>query len=178
MTKRFLMAVCAATLMTAVSARAEAGQNAPPVVESTAVRPQAAAQTQPAVNVQLDIVITDTISGKPEAKTLTLVMRSGGTGSVRTSGSVPQANGSFPVTMAVDARVNVVQADLIDAFLTFEYQAASTASERTADANPAAVTERVQTYVRSGRRVLVSRSADPVTNRTVTVELTATVREP
>ncbi|ODS53652.1 MAG: hypothetical protein ABS36_13590 [Acidobacteria bacterium SCN 69-37] len=185
MTKRFLMAVCAATLMTAVSARAEAGQDAPPVIESTAVRPQApepqvAAQAQPAANVQLDIVITDTISGKPEAKTLTLVMRSGGRGSVRTTGSVMQRDRNFPVPvrMAIDARVTLVEPDLVDTYLTFEYQAASTADGDTPNASPAEVTEQVQTYVRSGRRVLVSRSADPVTNRTVTVELTATVREP
>jgi DNA-binding MarR family transcriptional regulator len=40
------------------------------------------------------------------------------------------------------------------------------------------VTESLTAMLRSGQAMLVSRSADPATNRTVTVELTATIREP
>jgi hypothetical protein len=43
---------------------------------------------------------------------------------------------------------------------------------------PAKVTQNLATVLRSGRPLIVSRSADPATNRTVTVEMTATIREP
>lgn len=199
MTKRLLIAVFAVGLIAPlpvnpIVATATAQERtppaptpppAPPVAPSRPPAPPEAppppqAQSQIQANVQLDVVITDTVSGKPETKTLTLLLRNNGGGSVRTAG-VSGGHPGHPVRMAFDASV-ILQGELIDAALTFEYQAAWSAAEETAsDARgraPAEVTQRIRTYLQSGRKILVSRSADPVTNRIVTVELTATIREP
>ena len=85
------------------------------------------------------------------------------------------------VELGLDANVNVLGPDLVEVNVTFNYAAsptvaASAPSESTP--TPARVTENLAVVLRSGRPLLVSRSADPVTNRTVTVELTATIREP
>jgi hypothetical protein len=206
MTKRLLIAVFALGLMaplpgTSAASMASAQERtspaptppprppAPPAAPAPPDAPTAPPQAPPpprpgsqvTANVQLDVVITDTISGSPEAKTLTLVLRSGGSGTVRTSGGVVRGGVGVPVRMAIDAQVRLIQTDLIEASLVFEYQAASPpdpASSESRPTGPAEVTERIQTNLRNGRKVLVSRSADPVTNRTVTVELTATIREP
>jgi hypothetical protein len=203
MTKRLLIAVFAAGLIAPlpvnpIVATATAQERTPPAPTPPPAPPEAPgapappsgppsppqAQPQQAgvqANVQLDVVITDTVNGKPEAKTLTLLLRNNGSGSVRTGGVFGPHGGQVPVQMALDASVSLDR-ELIDVGLTFEYQAAwSTADETSSDIRgraPAAVTQRVRTYVQSGRTLLVSRSADPVTNRTVTVELTATIREP
>lgn len=143
----------------------------PPVVQSMS-------------NVQLDVVITDTISGKPEAKTVTLVLRNGQGGSIRTQGLIwPRESAPAEVELALDGLVSIVGPELVAARVTFTYAAppqepdgAATAPE--ALRPPAKLTENLNTILRSGRPLVVSRSADPVTNRTVTVELTATIHEP
>jgi hypothetical protein len=130
------------------------------------------------VNIQLDVTITDNISGADEAKTLTLLIRNGAGGAIRTAGVVGDGHNSRPVRMALDATAQLVGRDLIDASLTLEYQAAPPEASGGAVGIAPDLTERVRIYLQTGRRFLVSRSADPVTNRIVTVELTATIREP
>jgi hypothetical protein len=136
--------------------------------------------TLPPTNVQLDITITDTISGTPEAKRVTLVLRNNGNGSIRTQGQVrsPQ-NVLDQVELALDGNVRVLSRDVVDVTITFNYLPPRASVPGVADpAMAPRISESLMTTLRSGRPLLVSRSADPATNRTVTVELTATIREP
>jgi hypothetical protein len=221
MTKRMLIAVFAVGLMaplpaTFAAATAAAQERtstapvppppppAPPAAPGRPAPPDAPpppppppAAVLPPKNVQLDIVITDTISGKPEAKRVTLVLRSGRNGSIRTQGHVlvsrtgptfvgvptePQAfltEVESPVELALDGNVTVLGPDHVDVNVTFNYAAPPQATPTSTSApTPARVSENIAVVLRSGRALLASRSADPVTNRTVTVELTATIREP
>jgi hypothetical protein len=205
MTKRLLIAVFAVGLMapppaTFAASTADAQERtspapapppppAPPAAPGRPAPPDAPPPPPPSPisprNVQLDIVITDTISGKPEAKRVTLVLRgNGGTGSIRTSGNVVSAgNNVASVELALDGNVRVLSATLVDVTVTFTYAPPPTNGTVTADASwrmstAPRVVEGLTVTLHSGRPLLVSRSADPVTNRTVTVELTATIREP
>jgi hypothetical protein len=143
-------------------------------------------------NVQLDVVVTDTVSGKSEAKRVTLLLRNGHGGTLRTAGRIV-VGGQYwgDVELALDGRVRILAPGLIEAMVTFSYAAPPIgfiapgeegARPQTPPAQagspPAKVTESLTAMLRSGQAMLVSRSADPATNRTVTVELTATIREP
>lgn len=153
----------------------------PPPAPTPATR-QAEAQQQANANVQLDVVVTDTVSGKPEGKRVTLLLRNGHSGSVRTKGQLVIAGrGSWPLELGLDGRVRIYGPGLVEAMVTFTYAAppSNPGEEIPGPLNsPAEVTESLTVMLRSGQPMLVSQSANPVTNRTVTVELTATVREP
>jgi hypothetical protein len=203
MTKRLLIALFVATLLAPLpwalplAARADARTpQAPPTPppappEPTAkpappppppAAPARQVDGQPNANVQLDVVVTDTVSGKPEGKRVTLLLRNGHSGSVRTKGQLSiGGRGSWPLELGLDGRVRIFGPGLIEAMVTFTYAAPplNPGEETPGPLNsPAEVTESLTVMLRSGQPMLVSRSADPVTNRTVTVELTATIREP
>lgn len=223
MTKTLLLAIVTATLVAspaewvtsaeAVEARVSLTQTPAPQPEPPPPPPAPPPQRAPNApvpppqpagpppkNVQLDVVITDTISGKPEAKRVTLLLRQGRGGSIRTKGEVSawssrsfmmggsgdartvQQHVTTPVELALDGNVQLLGQDLVDVNVTFDYAAppqnVAADSGDPGTSTPAKVTESISVVLRSGRPLLVSRSADPVTNRTVTVELTATIREP
>ena len=85
------------------------------------------------------------------------------------------------VELALDGSVQLTGRDLVNVNVTFTYAAppsAGTGNSELREVHPPRVTESIAVVLRSGRPLLVSRSADPVTNRTVSVELTATIMEP
>jgi hypothetical protein len=205
MTKRLLIALFVATLVATLpsnwTASAEAQERtapaptpptpppAPPEAPAKPVPPPPPPapparqlEGQPNANVQLDVVVTDTVSGKPEGKRVTLLLRNGHSGSVRTKGQLLIAGrGAWPLELGLDGRVRIYGPGLVEAMVTFTYAAPpSNPGEETPGPlnSPAEVTESLTVMLRTGQPMLVSRSADPVTNRTVTVELTATIREP
>lgn len=111
---------------------------------------------------------------------MTLVLRNGGNGSIRTQGQVVSArNMSDHVELALDGSIRVLSPELVDVTVTFNYVPPRANVSDTADSAMAPrISESLMATLRSGRPLLVSRSADPATNRTVTVEMTATIREP
>ena len=173
----------ATTLAVMLSASTALAQNAPAVPAQPA---SPTSQTGPAwmdTNVELEVVITDTVSGKPEAKRVTLLLQNRRPGSIRTVGSTRSPAGPMvDVELALDGSVTILSPEVIQVAVTFKYAAPPLALDASAGRvisdQPASVSEQIMVALRSGRRLLVSRSADPVTNRTVTVELTATIREP
>lgn len=212
MTKRLLIALFAvalmpplpATSMTSIAATQERTSPAPtpppppPAPPAAPARPPAPPAAPPApaqappppwrgvqltANIQLDVVITDTVSGKPETKRVTLVIRNGSSGSIRTHGMVQLAGDASPVELALDGNARQSGPDLVDVNVTFNYLPAPSSITNASDSSSNVmgaprVIESLSATLRSGRPLLVSRSADPATNRTVTVELTATIREP
>jgi len=159
-------------------------QPARQVGDAPLVRSGGQTDGQQNANVQLDVVVTDTISGKPEGKRVTLLLRNGHSGSLRTKGQIWVDGQLWAVELGLDGRVRILGPGLIEAMVTFTYAApplgsgASGEEARRQLSPPAEVTESLTAMLRSGQPMLVSRSADPVTNRTVAVELTATIREP
>lgn len=194
MTKSLLIALFAATLAVPAStvvAAADVDQNAP-VVPATQVTPTpprpnpdaahpAAAPTHR--NIQLELVVTETKEGRSTSKSVSLLTRTGGPSSVRATAEVDipmpkdrpyvvAAPGQQrrPVSLNLDARADWLGGDLIQVQATLDF-GASVDSEAT-------LRQSLNVYLRSGKAFMVSRAADPVTDRTVTVELTATIREP
>ena len=128
-------------------------------------------------NVKLDLTITDTYTtdtgGTPAEKTVSMLVLHDNAGMIRTSNRLP--NG-MPVGLNVDASVDILDADLVRVRVTFEYtpaQMSEPAAER--PPNPAELNESLTVVLRNGEPLVVSQSADPATDRTVTVKLTATV---
>jgi hypothetical protein len=158
---------------------APASQN-PPVVRATQVRPEPPAQAARTEgpetrNIQLDLVITDTLGGTSVTKTLSMLVRAGGAGSIRTSGTVRRPNGEpVPVQLNLDANVSVTRDQLIEVNTTFEYLPANNPATENVAPTPNTLRESLQVLLRSGRSVRVSQSADPATERTVAVDLMAT----
>lgn len=140
-----------------------------------------ASAPRPPANVQLDLVVTDTRDGKAETKSISLLIAGSGNSSTRATGRTPTGNGPIvmgpegpiggrPFSLNVDARADVVRDNIIQVRANFEFNTGMEAE--------ASLLQSINVYLQAGRKLLVSRSADPVANRTVTVELTATIREP
>jgi hypothetical protein len=126
---------------------------------------------QPMANIKLDLTITDTYSDTPTKKTATLIIQAGNSGNIRTANVL----GDFPVRLNIDAQARLVEPGLIYAGVNFEYTPAPDAVVPASRTRPAELREAVNVLLQDGKPLLVSQSADPATNRRVTVELVATL---
>jgi hypothetical protein len=179
--------VCASLILQSQQLSAEQRQGQPPPVSSPRGGTPTPPPAQPpdpglppdAANVRLDFAITDTYSGTPTKKTVSMLMLPGGTNSsIRTSSDVPFAEGNrIGVFLNVDANVRTFPGGLIRARVRFEYSPAPAANaDSLAQApRPANLNESLTVVLRDGKPLMVSQSADPASTRQVTVELTATV---
>ena len=151
------------------------GQPTPPPTPPAAPMAPARAPSLPAIqsNIKIDLTITDSMgASQPLKKTLSLIVLNGNSGMIRTSNRV---NG-YPVGVDVDASAQVWANGAITVRVTFEYtplvqgDAANTAGTTRPELH-----ESLTVLLQDGKPLLVSQSADPVSDRKVTVELTATV---
>jgi hypothetical protein len=145
----------------------------------TPMPPRAPGLPANAANVRLDLAITDTYTGAPAKKTVSMIVLSGMSGMIRTSNRLP--NG-FSVGLNVDAAAQVQSNGVVTVRVTFEYtpaQAPPSAQEPgmagVRPTQPAELHESLSVMLQDGKPLLVSQSADPATDRKVTVELTATI---
>jgi hypothetical protein len=162
---------------------------APTTVEPARTTRQPTAPGLPSIpaNVKLDLSITDTYTGTPVKKTVSMLILNGQNGMIRTSNRL--ATG-FNVGLNVDAAVMIQQGGLITVRVTFEYTPAQTTTGivQTDDVakaqaeqkfaprpQPAELHESLSVILQDGKPLLVSQSADPTTDRKVMVELMATV---
>lgn len=136
-----------------------------------------------AVNVRLELTITDQSGGgQPEKKTITMLLADGFDGRVR-SGNVltdPGTSSRYNVQLNADAAVSLVADDKVRARITVEYEAAGTAMFATSgDKNyfnpPTGLNETVTVILANGKPTVITQSADPATDRKVTLEATATI---
>lgn len=124
-------------------------------------------------NVKLDLTITDTYTGVPAKKTVSMLILNGSNGMIRTSNRLP--NGS-PVGLNIDAAAQVFSGGLITVRVTFEYTPSQSAGDASPSMpRPAELHESLSVILQDGKSLIVSQSADPTTDRKVTVELVATV---
>jgi hypothetical protein len=136
-----------------------------------------------AVNVRLELTITDQSGGgQPEKKTITMLVADGFDGRVRAANVVtePSTASRYNVQLNADAAVSLVADDKVRARITVEYSAAGTAVFSTSDGSnffnpPTGLNETVTVILANGKPTVITQSADPATDRKVTLEATATI---
>lgn len=132
-------------------------------------------------NIRLELTITDqSAAGQPVKKVITLLLAERGNGRVRSGGEVYRAGtenapGSqyVPVTLNADANVGSVEGDRVRVFITVEYMPATsalTSAHRVSQLN-----QSVDVVLSSGKPTLIVESADPTSDRKVTLHATATI---
>lgn len=131
-------------------------------------------------NVRLELTITDQASGGPAVKkVVSLLVAEFGMGRVRSGGEVYRpgteaAPGSqyLPVTLNADANINDIKGDRIRARITVEYMPATTGNiaNRMSQLN-----QTVDVVLTSGRSLMIVESADPTSDRKVSLHVTATI---
>ena len=124
-------------------------------------------------NIKLDLAITDTYAGLPVKKTVSMLIMAGQGGMIRTSNRLA-SGAEVKLNVDANARMHPNAAGFISVQLTFEYTPAQAVSEHSAG-HPAMLHESLNVFLQNGKPLVVSQSADPSTERRVTVELTATV---
>ena len=149
-----------------------------PPAAQTRVQPQQKERERDAggqpVNIRIELTIRDQRGdGPPQVKTVNLVAADRSAGRIRTVGSVSVEKMGFQaVTLNVDARPMILRHGQVRLNLTLEYRPAE-AESGTPPANT--VSETIECVVLSGQPLVVSKSADPISDRSVTVEVKATV---
>jgi len=136
------------------------------------------------VNVRLELTITDQIgSAAPVQKVVSLLVADQSSGMIRSEGQLP---GYGAVQLYVDGEVRLIQdspvsrgvvtGERIRARIGLNYdlvdpkaKPAETQSQRTQ------IRESLSTVLENGKPTVISQSADPVTDRKVTVEVKATI---
>lgn len=127
-------------------------------------------------NIRLDLTITDTYADTPSTKTVTMLVMDRARGSIRTQNRLANGPG---VLLNMDATVHLLPppsgSGRIQLLLTFEYTPVQAEGAAETRAVPAQLTESLTVVLQDGQKLMISQSADPVTDRKVTVEVTATV---
>lgn len=151
---------------------AQSGQQAPPPAPVQTPRlPSLSApgnQALPnATNIRLTLTITDTADVSAAKKTLTLILAQNFGGQVRSTGNTAMLD--------VDALAAAYQNGAIAVRVSFVYQAPSRDDGPQRGQRPASINESFAVVLQDGKPMVVTESADPGSDRKVTVELTATI---
>ncbi|MGH9313258.1 MAG: hypothetical protein ACRD1S_08680 [Vicinamibacterales bacterium] len=129
-------------------------------------------ETGQPINVRVELTIRDQRgTAQPETKTVAIVTADRTNGRVRTGGNVrTEKFGVQDVRLNVDARPIILREGQIRLFVTFEYRPADT------EASPSNnISEMLECVLVSGQPLAVTKSADPNSDRSVTVEVKATI---
>lgn len=122
-------------------------------------------------NVQVELTLTDqNATGTPTKKTVSMVVSSGNWGKIRSSAD-PRA--AQVVGLNVDARPFVSTDGLVQLELTLYYYPPRVPGQELD--RPTELNQSLTVVLQSGKPMLISQSADPGTDRKVTVEAKATV---
>jgi hypothetical protein len=167
----------------AVAPRPDEQPAPPPGQTAPAPTPRPETRGLP-INVRLDVTITDQIgSGAPVQKIVSLLVADQSSGAIRSEGQMP---GYGTVQLNVDGEVRVIQeppadrgsiaTDKIRTRIGLNYdlvdpkaKSAETQSQRTQ------IRESISAVLENGKPTVIAQSADPVTDRKVTVEVKATI---
>jgi hypothetical protein len=161
-------AVCVLALSLAANAAAQQGDASrqPPdtgkpragTPAEQAPPPRAAEPQGQPVNIKFDLTLTDqTGAGEAAKKTVSLLVLDRQTGYVRTSATSERTG---PMRINVDARPQILPTGNIRVLLSLEYQA---------------ITQQLTVVVESGKPLILTQTADPLSDRKVTVEMRATI---
>jgi hypothetical protein len=152
----------------------EAPRTPPAKKEATAPKaPEAAPKpvdVGQSVNVRIELTITDQRGeATPITKTVSMIASDRSWSRIRTQGDVRTPTGFRPVILNVDARPWLVRDNRARVELTIEYRpvAAEADTEKSTTPN---INESLAVILEDGQPMLISQSADPVTDRKVKVE--------
>jgi hypothetical protein len=153
-----------------------------------------------AVNVKIEVSITDQSGNNPPAKkTVSMVVGDRQRNSIRSSASVPVKSVAFTkppgatestpaniltpsvsyrnVTINVDAHPSIVQKEpnKLMLELVIQYQPKSGGGQEDLEPGMASLNESMSLILESGKPTVVSQAADPTSDRKITVDVTATI---
>lgn len=118
-------------------------------------------------NIKVDVVLSDSVTQSGGKKTVSMVVTNGRKGQIRSTGN----GGGY--TLNVDAQPQLLSDGRILVALDLMYF-----PEATSDAKQVAmINESLSVLVKDGTAMLISQSADPRSDRKVTVELTASTQK-
>ncbi len=128
-------------------------------------------------NVQIELTLSDQAGTQaPEKKTVSMIVSSGNWGKIRSVGNVrPQNDAPFVVDLNVDARPFVSVDGPIQLELTLVYSPPGGADKDTLKPRPTGINQSLTVVLQSGKPLIISQAADPVSDRKVIVEVKATV---
>jgi hypothetical protein len=128
------------------------------------------------VNLRLEFTVTDQIgTAPPVRKTITMNVADGESGRIRTNADVFRKNSSpTQVPLSVDASPQI-DGTKIRLRASLEYQLLSDAAGPDLPAGKTSITQSVTSILSDGVPTILSQSADPLTDRKVTLEVKATI---
>lgn len=130
-------------------------------------------------NVQIELVLTDQLGSQaPEKKTVSMISSSQNWGKIRSSGQVyPAGEPPYVVELNVDARPWVSVEGQIQLDLTFVYAPLKSGGEQKEGnkQRPSGINQSQTVILTSGKPLIVSQAADPISDRKVVVEVKATI---
>jgi len=145
--------------------------------EATAPAPEPARRYRgQLINLRLEFTVTDQIGAAPPVKkTITMNVADGESGRIRTNAEVFRKNTPPTVVpLSVDASPEIEGAR-IRLRASLEYQLLKDAPEPELPAGKTSITQSVTAILNDGVSTILSQSADPLTDRKVTLEVKATI---
>jgi hypothetical protein len=154
--------------------------------KSEAAAPASALRAR--TNVKVELTISDqTGNGPVEKKTVSLIAAEESWGKIRTQATarVPEGAGAMPVGLNVDARPFLTRTGSIQLELTVAYNPldATSAAKAAGYVNPAELkqlrptelNQSMTVVLQSGKPMVISQAADPISDRKMIVEVVATI---
>ena len=130
------------------------------------------------VNLRLEFTITDQIgTAQPVRKTVTMNVADGEQGRIRTNADVVRKNSpGVTVPLSIDASPEV-EGSKIRLRASLEYVLLNEAVSADLPGGKTSITQSVTSILNDGAQVVLCQSADPLTDRRVTLEVKATILE-
>lgn len=189
--KRFSVIVA---LLAATAVSVSAQQTPQPQTEVRQPMPGRANRAPLATNVRIDITINDQsgTGNQPVKKSISMLLADQSSGKVRSTGMVhqqtqfglgPDGNPNirlqplFEVELNVDAHVELLNEDRLRTTITLEYTPGMSAvlPTQAQASRPSPLHESVTVIMQSGKPLVITQAADPLSDRKITVEVTATI---
>ena len=130
-------------------------------------------------NVQIELTLTDQIGTEtPEKKTVSMIVSSGNWGKIRSAGNVfPAAEPPYSVDLNVDARPFVSVDGQVQLEMTVVYSPLKGSGDPKEGPRqrPSGINQSQTVILQSGKPLVISQAADPISARKVIVEVKATV---
>ena len=130
-------------------------------------------------NVQIELSLTDQLGNQPaEKKVVSMIASSQSWGKIRSAGQVfPAGEPPYVVELNVDARPWVTVEGQIQLDLTFVYAPLKSGGEQKEgkQQRPSGINQSQTVILQSGKPLIVSQAADPISDRKVVVEVKATL---
>jgi hypothetical protein len=147
-------------------------------VQSKIETPRPAPALRNRANVRVELTISDqTGNGPVEKKTVSLIAAEESWGKIRTQAAAraPEGPGSMSVGLNVDARPFLTTAGTIQLELTVAYNPLDATGKELKQLRPTELNQSMTVVLQSGKPMVISQAADPITDRKMIVEVVATI---